>query len=92
MKDDVKSTLECMRNASVRTWMLTGDKIETATNIAVSAKLVARGQSIHLVQKLTSSMQAEDELDRLDTHSLDTCLIVDGQSLQVFGIYRDFSS
>jgi phospholipid-translocating ATPase len=53
---DVKPTLELMRNAGVKIWMLTGDKIETATNIAVSSKLVARGQYIHQVAKCKSHL------------------------------------
>jgi phospholipid-translocating ATPase len=51
LQDDVKSTLELMRNAGLKIWMLTGDKIETATNIAVSSKLVSRNQYIHQVAK-----------------------------------------
>lgn len=51
LQEDVKPTLELIRNAGVKIWMLTGDKIETATNIAVSSKLVARGQYIHQVSK-----------------------------------------
>jgi phospholipid-translocating ATPase len=51
LQEGVKSTLELLRNAGIRIWMLTGDKIETATNIAVSSKLVARGQYIHQVAK-----------------------------------------
>ena len=51
LQDDVKSTLELLRNAGIKIWMLTGDKIETATCIAVSTKLVARNQYIHQVAK-----------------------------------------
>jgi phospholipid-translocating ATPase len=51
LQEDVKSTLEILRNAGLKIWMLTGDKIETATNIAVSSKLVARNQYIHQVAK-----------------------------------------
>jgi phospholipid-translocating ATPase len=54
LQEDVKSTLELLRNAGLKIWMLTGDKIETATNIAVSSKLVARNQYIHQVAKRTS--------------------------------------
>lgn len=52
LQDDVKSTLELLRNAGIKVWMLTGDKIETATCIAISSKLVSRGQYIHQVAKL----------------------------------------
>ena len=51
LQDDVKNTLEVLRNAGLKIWMLTGDKIETATCIAVSSKLVARGQSIQQMAK-----------------------------------------
>lgn len=59
LQEDVKSTLELMRNAGIKIWMLTGDKIETATNIAVSSKLVARGQYIHQVAKCESNVFLE---------------------------------
>ena len=44
----VRQTLELLRNAGLKIWMLTGDKLETATCIAKSSKLVARSQSIHV--------------------------------------------
>lgn len=55
LQDDVKPTLELLRNAGIRCWILTGDKMETATCIAISSKLVARGQYIHQVAKRASS-------------------------------------
>ena len=51
LQDDVKSTLELLRNAGIKIWMLTGDKIETATCIAISTKLVSRNQYIHQIAK-----------------------------------------
>lgn len=54
LQDGVKSTLELLRNAGLKIWMLTGDKIETATCIAISSKLVARNQTIHQISKRKS--------------------------------------
>ena len=51
LQDDVKSTLELLRNAGIKIWMLTGDKIETARCIAISTKLVTRNQYIHEIAK-----------------------------------------
>ena len=51
LQDDVKGTLELLRNAGIKIWMLTGDKVETARCIAISTKLVARGQYIHEMSK-----------------------------------------
>ena len=53
LQDGVKNTLELLRNAGIKIWMLTGDKIETATCIAISTKLVARNQYINQVAKRT---------------------------------------
>ncbi|RUP49591.1 HAD-like domain-containing protein [Jimgerdemannia flammicorona] len=81
LQDGVKTTLELLRNAGLKIWMLTGDKIETATCIAVSSKLVSRNQNIHTIAKLKSSMGAIDEIDNLRSKN-DCCLVIDGESLQ----------
>ncbi|EJT48956.1 phospholipid-transporting ATPase [Trichosporon asahii var. asahii CBS 2479] len=94
LQEDVKSTLELLRNAGLKIWMLTGDKIETATNIAVSSKLVSRNQYIHQVSKRKQmpfaraniAVQTPDQVrDMLDfVHAKpDCCLVIDGGSLQV---------
>lgn len=82
LQDDVRTTLELLRNAGVRVWMLTGDKIETATCIAISSKLVARNQYIHQVAKLKSVQEVREMLDFLRS-KLDCCLVIDGESLQL---------
>ena len=54
LQQDVKPSLELLRNAGIKIWMLTGDKVETARCIAVSSKLVARGQYVHVISKSRS--------------------------------------
>ncbi|KAG8982899.1 putative aminophospholipid-translocase, partial [Tulasnella sp. 427] len=82
LQEDVKPTLELLRNAGIKIWMLTGDKPETATCIAISTKLVARNQYIHQVAKLKTPSQVRDELEFLQSKS-DCCLVIDGESLQL---------
>ncbi|CAE6477740.1 unnamed protein product [Rhizoctonia solani] len=82
LQEDVRATIELLRNAGIRIWMLTGDKVETATCIAISTKLVARNQYIHQIAKLKSPDQARDQLDFLQS-KLDCCLVIDGESLQL---------
>jgi len=53
LQDEVKESLDLLRNAGIRIWMLTGDKVETARCIAISSKLVGRGQYIHSVTRGT---------------------------------------
>ncbi|RFU26697.1 hypothetical protein B7463_g9637, partial [Scytalidium lignicola] len=83
LQKDVKPSLELLRNAGIKIWMLTGDKVETARCVAVSAKLVARGQYIHTIDKLKRKDNAQDHLDFLRSKT-DACLLIDGESLQLF--------
>ncbi|KAH6684707.1 P-type ATPase-like protein [Halenospora varia] len=83
LQKDVKPSLELLRNAGIKIWMLTGDKVETARCVAVSAKLVARGQYIHTIAKLKRKDNAQDHLDFLRSKT-DACLLIDGESLSLF--------
>lgn len=83
LQDNVKATLETLRNAGLKIWMLTGDKIETATCIAISSKLVARNQVIHSVAKLKDEQSAQDELEAIKIKR-DCCLVIDGESIQLY--------
>lgn len=40
LQDDVPDTIQFAKNAGIKVWVLTGDKIETAINIGVSAGLL----------------------------------------------------
>ncbi|ERF69278.1 hypothetical protein EPUS_03982 [Endocarpon pusillum Z07020] len=82
LQKDVKPSLELLRNAGVKIWMLTGDKVETARCVAVSAKLVSRGQQIHTISKLRTKAQAQESLDFM-RNKTDSCLLIDGDSLSL---------
>ncbi|KAJ4327561.1 putative aminophospholipid-translocase [Fusarium piperis] len=83
LQKDVKPSLELLRNAGIKIWMLTGDKVETARCVAVSSKLVARGQYIYTVAKLKKKDNAQEHLDFLRSKT-DACLLIDGESLALF--------
>ncbi|KAL7275997.1 putative aminophospholipid-translocase [Rhizina undulata] len=89
LQKDVKPSLELLRNAGIKIWMLTGDKVETARCVAVSAKLVARGQYVHTIAKLKRKDLAYDTLEFL-RNKTDCCLLIDGESLALFlDSYKD---
>ncbi|TKA66909.1 hypothetical protein B0A49_10573 [Cryomyces minteri] len=83
LQKDVKPSLELLRNAGIKIWMLTGDKPETARCVAVSARLVSRNQSIHTITKLKRKDLALDALTLLHSQP-NACLLIDGESLQLF--------
>ncbi|KAK3115560.1 putative aminophospholipid-translocase [Teratosphaeriaceae sp. CCFEE 6253] len=83
LQPNVKPSLELLRNAGIKIWMLTGDKVETARCIAISSKLVTRGQYIHTIANLTRKEAALDALSALHSHT-NAALLIDGQSLALY--------
>nr|POE93043.1 putative phospholipid-transporting atpase neo1 [Quercus suber] len=83
LQPDVKPSLELLRNAGIKIWMLTGDKVETARCVAVSSKLVSRGQHIHTIANMTRKETALDALSPLHGRN-NAALLIDGQSLALY--------
>lgn len=49
LQDDVDGTIFFMRQAGIKVWVLTGDKIETAINIGFSCKLLTNDMQQYLI-------------------------------------------
>lgn len=94
LQEGVPETIECLRQAGIKVWVLTGDKQETAISIALSCKLltpemhqiVVNGNSESECKMLLSEAKAK----RL---ALDgsLALIIDGNSL-VYILERELES
>lgn len=84
LQPNVRESLEKLRHAGIRIWMLTGDKVETATCIAVSSRLAERSQGIYKITGLSSKNEASRALARLRRQAGSEVLVVDGASLQLF--------
>lgn len=82
LQHNVKITLEMLRNAGIKIWMLTGDKLETATCIAKSSKLVSTQQQIYVFKEIQDRTQAFNELNAFRRRS-DAAMIIKGESLDV---------
>jgi len=50
LQDDVADTIRFMKRAGIKVWVLTGDKIETAINIGVSAGLLDQNMEQHIIE------------------------------------------
>lgn len=83
---DVKSSIELLRNAGIKIWMLTGDKVETAKCVSINARLISRGQYVHQITKIGHNDLALNQLDFLRTN-LNSCLLIDGESLHTYMKY-----
>ncbi|XP_041723398.1 LOW QUALITY PROTEIN: probable phospholipid-transporting ATPase IIB [Coregonus clupeaformis] len=82
LQADVRPTLELLRNAGIKIWMLTGDKLETATCIAKSSHLVSRSQDIHVFRSVSNRGEAHLELNAF-RRKHDCALVISGNSLEV---------
>uniref|UniRef100_A0A8B9HRB2 Phospholipid-transporting ATPase n=1 Tax=Astyanax mexicanus TaxID=7994 RepID=A0A8B9HRB2_ASTMX len=82
LQADVRPTLELLRNAGIKIWMLTGDKLETATCIAKSSHLVSRSQDIHVFRPVSNRGEAHLELNAF-RRKHDCALVISGDSLEV---------
>jgi phospholipid-translocating ATPase len=52
-------TIESLRGAGIQVWMLTGDKVETATCIAMSAGFKSKKQQFFFIKELKSVKECE---------------------------------
>ena len=81
LQDDVRLTLEKLREAGIKIWMLTGDKVETATNIAISTKLFSKDKRILQYQRLKEE-DCEGVIKTIQ-RTKNCCLVIDGPSLHL---------
>uniref|UniRef100_A0A8C5ADH7 Phospholipid-transporting ATPase n=1 Tax=Gadus morhua TaxID=8049 RepID=A0A8C5ADH7_GADMO len=89
LQTDVRPTLEILRNAGIKVWMLTGDKMETATCTAKNAHLVTRNQDIHIFRAVTTRGEAHLELNSF-RRKHDCALVISGDSLEVCLKYYEY--
>lgn len=87
LQDGVADTIEKLRRAGIKLWMLTGDKRETAINIGYSCKLIKDYSTVVILDvtddDLTSKMTAA-ELE-IDKGNVAHCVVViDGSTLANF--------
>lgn len=82
LQDNVRPTLELLRNAGIKIWMLTGDKLETATCIAKSSRLVSKSQGLHILKKVVTRTDAHLELNAF-RRKQGCALVISGESLDV---------
>ncbi|XP_054838538.1 phospholipid-transporting ATPase IF isoform X4 [Eublepharis macularius] len=88
LQDKVQETIEALRLAGIKVWVLTGDKHETAVSVSLSCGHFHRTMNImELVQHKSDSSCAE-QLTQLarrikDDHVIQHGLVVDGTSLSL---------
>lgn len=82
LQEEVMHTLENLRGAGIKVWMLTGDKIETAKTIAISAGIKAIEHTFFTMKDMTDPVEVQNKL--LSFGNLTNgILVIDGTTLEV---------
>lgn len=85
LQEGVPETIETLIRAGINIWMLTGDKLETATNISYSCRLLRNIQAIecyHIIKDETLDSCRETLVNaeaKLNEHPEDFTLIIDSK-------------
>lgn len=88
LQDNVRDTLVSLRTAGIRVWVLTGDKVETALNIALSCGHIPEDAGKYFITGCETEVQINGHLDtfeeELQTNSeTQFALLIDGPSLAI---------
>ncbi|PHH70133.1 hypothetical protein CDD82_7310 [Ophiocordyceps australis] len=86
LQQGVPETVDSLRRANIKIWMLTGDKRETAVNIAHSARICRPVSNLHVID--AAKEQIRPQLSGLmqsiqASTSLHNVVVIDGQSLAI---------
>jgi phospholipid-translocating ATPase len=84
LQDNVAATIHSLRAAGIQIWMLTGDKIETATCIAVSAGLKSREQQFYFLKEFYTVPEVSNALRNFYNQDIKKKIImIDGVTLDL---------
>lgn len=86
LQDGVSETVDRLRKAGIKIWMLTGDKRETAINIAHSARICGPSSDVRVLDLDEGDLerQCQETLEAVHPEkgsSVHTVLVVDGNTL-----------
>jgi len=91
LQEDVSSTIESLRDAGIGVWMLTGDKVETAYCIAISAGFKSNRQGYHIMKEIEDPLEIQNQLAQFNNKAINTVLFIDGTTLiHVFENHRKY--
>ena len=65
LQEDVELTLSALREAGIKIWVLTGDKLETAVNISESCRHFSTRMRRYTMANIRNSDQIRESIDRI---------------------------
>ncbi|CAD8051177.1 unnamed protein product [Paramecium sonneborni] len=82
LADDVGQTIQDLKSADIKVWVLTGDKVETAISIGYSCNLIESKDMLQVVTETTVG-SIEEVFLHYCNESANIALVISGQALSV---------
>lgn len=85
LQEDINKSIENLRNAGIKIWVLTGDKAETAKCIAISAGIKETNQEIFEMLNITNPEEIKNKIEQLSEFikNKKVVLLIDGVTISV---------
>lgn len=64
LQDEVKSTIQALKESGIKVWVMTGDKIETAIYVGYASGLIESDMNRFIVDQKTE-LKIEENLDKI---------------------------
>lgn len=83
LQKGVPETIEKLRRANMKIWMLTGDKRETAINIAHAARICQPGSEVYIIDSTKGDLEGQmyDMQQDIEAGALHSVAVIDGHTL-----------
>lgn len=81
LQDNVPETISFIKKAGIKVWVLTGDKIETAINVAFSCSLLTNKLPRIVIDAITEDAVKNQLSEALENHPSKLALIISGDAL-----------
>lgn len=93
LQENVLETVDSLRQAGIKIWMLTGDKVETATCIGISTGIKHKSQGISFIVNSNDNMYVKSCLENLKMNNNNSksnnLLVIDGPCLDIAMSYYE---
>ncbi|EGR32053.1 phospholipid-translocating p-type flippase family protein, putative, partial [Ichthyophthirius multifiliis] len=84
LQENIIQTITNFKNAGIKLWMLTGDKIENATFVATASGIRGKNQIFQRIQNVYDDIDIKAKLQYFQSdNNKQQILAIDGQSLKV---------
>lgn len=81
LQKNVQTTIDSLKGAGIQVWMLTGDRVETGTSIAISAGLKSKQNELYFITEHSNQQEISLRLQDFRKRAKKSILIIDGKTL-----------